>query len=107
MKWIPGTVTKILAPLAYIVELPENNRRVVHAEHMIPRDDMLSVSPVPSPDSLKCGELLPANTAPLLDKPHVSVEPTRPPAVVQTPVRCSQPQVNTPVDASEHPRGCS
>ena len=84
-KWIPATVTKILGPLTYIVRLSGNNRRVVHVEHMIPRDDMLSGSPVPSPDSFSSGELLPANAAPVLDKPSVPVEPTIHRAVVQTP----------------------
>ena len=78
-----------------MVRLPGNNRRVVHMEHMSPRDDVLSGSPVPSPDSFS----FTANAAPVLDKPSVPVEPTRPPAVVQTPVRRSQPQVNTPVVA--------
>ncbi|KAK2161496.1 hypothetical protein LSH36_115g01010 [Paralvinella palmiformis] len=88
-KWIPGTVTKILGPLTYIVGFPGNNRRLVHVEHMIPQDDILSGSPVPPPDSFSSGELLPANAAPGLDKPTVPVEPTRPPAVVKTPVRRS------------------
>ncbi|KAK2139843.1 hypothetical protein LSH36_1585g00010 [Paralvinella palmiformis] len=35
----------------------------------------------------------------LLDKPSVPVQPTRPSAVVQTPVRRSQPQGNTPMVA--------
>ena len=82
---------KILGPLTYIVRLSGNNRRVVHVEHMIPRDDMLSGSPVPSPDSFSSGELLPANAAPVLDKPSVPVEPTRPPALVQTPCSARYP----------------
>ncbi|KAK2161282.1 hypothetical protein LSH36_119g06037 [Paralvinella palmiformis] len=74
-KWIPGTVTKILGPLTYIVRFPGNNRRMVHMEHMISRDDMLSGSPVPSPDSFSSGELLPANAVPVLDKTSVPDEP--------------------------------
>jgi len=94
-KWIPGTVTKILGPLTYRVRLPGNYRRVIHVEHMIPRDNMLSGSPIPLPDAFSSGELLPAKAAPVLNKPSVPVEPTIPGAVVQTPVRRIQPQVNT------------
>ncbi|KAI0242191.1 hypothetical protein LSAT2_014419, partial [Lamellibrachia satsuma] len=93
-KWIPGTVTKIPGPLTYIVRLPGNNRRTVHVEHMSPRDDSLAERPVQVPDG--SGALPPANAAPVLDKPSVPVQPTRPPAMVQTPVRQSQPRVSTP-----------
>ena len=63
---------------------------------MIPRDGILSGSPVPSPDSFSRAEALLANAAPMVDKSSVPVEPTRFPAVVQTPVKRNQPQVNTP-----------
>ncbi|KAK2147120.1 hypothetical protein LSH36_569g02059 [Paralvinella palmiformis] len=54
-------------PLMYTVRLPENNRRVVRVEHTIPRDDRLSGSPVPSPDSFSSRELLLGNAVPVLD----------------------------------------
>ena len=39
-KWIPGTVVKIKGPLTYVVRLPGNNHRIVHADHMIADDSV-------------------------------------------------------------------
>ncbi|KAK2155442.1 hypothetical protein LSH36_240g02048 [Paralvinella palmiformis] len=103
-RWNHGTVTKIL--LTYIVRLPGNNRHVIHVEHIIPGDDMLSGSPAPSPDSFSSGELLPANAALVLDKPSVPVELTRHPVVVQTPVRRSEhPAVSQSLATQDAPTG--
>ena len=37
-RWIPGTIVQIKGPLTYLVRVPGNNRRFVHADHLIPDD---------------------------------------------------------------------
>ena len=41
-KWISGVIIEVRGPLTYLVRVPGNNRRFVHADHLIPDD---SVSP--------------------------------------------------------------
>ena len=37
-RWIPGTIVEIRGPETYIVRVPGNSRRYVHANHLIPDD---------------------------------------------------------------------
>ena len=48
-KWIPGTVTKVMGPLTYLVRVPGNNRRFVHVDHLI-ADDTNSKGDLTIPD---------------------------------------------------------
>ena len=40
-KWIPGTVVARKGPLTYLVRTPGNNRRFVHADHLIMDDTVI------------------------------------------------------------------
>ena len=37
-KWIPGTIVTVKGPETYLVRVPGNDRRFVHANHLIPDD---------------------------------------------------------------------
>lgn len=37
-RWIPGTIVEVKGPHTYLVRVPGNNRRFVHADHLIPGD---------------------------------------------------------------------
>ena len=37
-RWIPGTIVAVKGPETYLVRIPGNNRRFVHANHLIPDD---------------------------------------------------------------------
>ena len=37
-KWIPGVIVDIKGPSTYLVRVPGNSRRYVHADHLIPDD---------------------------------------------------------------------
>ena len=37
-KWIPGTIVAVKGPETYLVRVPGNDRRFVHANHLIPDD---------------------------------------------------------------------
>ena len=37
-KWIQGTIVDIKGPETYLVRVPGNNRRFVHANHLTPDD---------------------------------------------------------------------
>ena len=37
-KWIAGTIVAVKGPETYLVRVPVNNRRFVHANHLIPDD---------------------------------------------------------------------
>ena len=52
-KWIPGVIVEVKGPLTYLVRVPGNNRRFVHADHLVP-DDRDS-SDIPR-DETKMGE---------------------------------------------------
>ena len=43
-RWIPGTIVQIKGPLTYLVRVPGNNRRFVHADHLIPDDSRIGIS---------------------------------------------------------------
>lgn len=80
-KWISRIVMKVLRPLTHIVRLPRNIRCVVHMEHMIPWNDILSGSPVHLPNSFISREILPVNAGQERNELFIPVEPTRLPFV--------------------------
>ena len=43
-KWIPGVIVAVKGPLKYLVRVPGNSTRFVHADHIIP-DDICYGSP--------------------------------------------------------------
>ena len=54
-KWIHGTIVKVKGPLTYIVRLPGNVRRFVHADHIISDDSckpLISNDDIPAVDDM-------------------------------------------------------
>jgi hypothetical protein len=44
-KWIPGTIVQVKGPSTYLVRVPGNNRRFVHADHLVHDDRESSIKP--------------------------------------------------------------
>lgn len=77
-KWIPGTIVAVKGPLTYLVRVPGNMRRFVHADHLIPDD----------------------TKAPIREEQPVEYDkPVEQPVVYDKPVMPSvEPLLNTPPD---------
>ena len=43
-KWIPGVIVAVKGPLTYLVKVPGNSRRFVHADHIIPDDSIVRLN---------------------------------------------------------------
>ena len=43
-KWIPGVIVAVKGPLTYLVRVPGNSRRFVHADHIIPDDSIVRLN---------------------------------------------------------------
>jgi hypothetical protein len=105
VKWIPGTIVAIKGPNSYLVRVPGNNRRFVHADHIIPDDSTVTVpleyrseelGPVPisdnnpmdteivmSPGSIPASpaQVLPPTPVKLPEPKSVGTKPTPPPSL--------------------------
>ena len=46
VKWLPGVIVDIKGPSTYLVRVPGNSRRFVHADHLIPDDSQDKTKPV-------------------------------------------------------------
>lgn len=47
-RWIPGTIVEVKGPYTYLVRVPGNNRRFVHADHLISDDTTRPNGPNPN-----------------------------------------------------------
>ena len=57
-------------PLTYLVRVPGNNRRFVHADHIIADDSVTSMHDVPFPDYVAVSDIeLPETGNPVLQRP--------------------------------------
>ena len=43
-NWIPGVIVAVKGPLIYLVRVPGNSRRFVHADHIIPDDSIVRLN---------------------------------------------------------------
>ncbi len=113
-KWIPGVIVDIKGPSTYLVRVPGNSRRFVHADHLIPdetvvrQDDQFQRSqseygkaPVlPEPKSVEQEPrdiVIPSSVVPTSIEPS-SVSPSTPkkiakPAIVSESLNPSSPAV--------------
>ena len=101
-KWIPGIVVNIKGPLTYIVRVPGNNRRYVHADHLIP-DDSKGNSEI----SIEPEEELPTVRSESPEYPsRVTVPPVEPQRTIPceaTGTEVSEIPVNTPTFSPRSP----
>ncbi|KAK2549424.1 hypothetical protein P5673_030098 [Acropora cervicornis] len=82
-KWIAGTIVAVKGPETYLVRVPVNNRRFVHANHLIPDDtrDLGSHLEKVAPSVLKKnpfldlqgGSLSPGKSSQIPSKDNISV----------------------------------
>lgn len=93
-KWIPGTIVEVKGPLTYLVRVPGNNRRFVHADHLIPDDS--EVSGVKDRERYSGVDIEIPESSPV---PRPPVEPT---IISSSPVACNEPAIfpETPVQVS-------
>jgi hypothetical protein len=88
VKWIPGTILEIKGPNTYIVRIPGNDRRFVHADHLIAddgvqieSDNSIPVAPSIVPVSM------PEESMPILEQEPVEEVPLKPVTHLKTPRR--------------------
>jgi hypothetical protein len=94
VKWLPGVVVDIKGPNTYLVRVPGNSRRFVHADHLIPDDSRTKAESVPNfrevvPEILKDVKMPvaePKVVSETVNKPDVVVENSEIAPCVQSPV---------------------
>jgi hypothetical protein len=97
-KWIPGTVVQVKGPSTYVVRVPGNNHRFVHADHLIADDSTQVSQPVTTPP-VDLPAVSGTGAIPEVSIPPPIVEASRimAPEVVKSPSsRMTTPSVNKP-----------
>jgi hypothetical protein len=106
-KWIPGTVTEVRGPSTYVVRVPGNKHRLVHADH-IRADDALTSNegdgvvenenievPLPSGDiapSVTVEQGLETNNPTLSASPGIPMSSPKPSASAASPSHRASPE---------------
>ena len=96
-KWIPGMIVNIKGPLTYIVKVPGNSRRFVHADHLIPDDSDVNIG---TEEELETEEELPTVRSGPEDYPRDSVSPVEPMNTPETNIPCTDHTTGTEVSVT-------